>query len=58
MADNCVFNRLIFHVVGQQTENMRLITSFYKHHLEFARSLVYNVFKSIYLEDIFEDLHA
>ena len=33
MTDDCSFNRLIFHVVSQQSENMKIISSFYRYEL-------------------------
>lgn len=53
MTDHCSFNRLVFHVVSQQDENMKLISSFYRHELEFVKNMLYNSYKSVYLGHIF-----
>jgi hypothetical protein len=57
ITGKCAFNKLIFHVVTAQTQNMRLISSFYKYHLDFVKSLIYNVFKCVFLGHIFQDYY-
>ena len=54
MTDHCSFNRLIFHLVFQQDQNMKMISSFYRFELTFVRNIVFNVYKSIYLGNLFK----
>ena len=52
---DCVFNRLIFHVVKGQKENNRLIGRVFYANSAFANDVVTDVFKAFFLSHIFND---
>jgi Asp-tRNA(Asn)/Glu-tRNA(Gln) amidotransferase C subunit len=52
---DCVFNRLIFHVVRGQKENNRLIGRVFHANSAFANDVICDIFKAFFLAHIFKD---
>lgn len=52
---DCVFNRLIFHVVRGQKENNRLIGRIFHANTAFSNDVISDIFKAFFLSHIFQD---